>query len=76
MFIVEPSSPRTELSLAAILFGKEAGWSAGCIILSRKMEQLRKGYQARIREDVLSETTAGNNKIKMYQEYFQVSKMV
>ena len=72
MFIVEPSSPRTELSLAAILFGKEAG----CIILSRKMEQLRKGYQARIREDVLSETTAGNNKIKMYQEYFQVSKMV
>ncbi|XP_015751018.1 PREDICTED: uncharacterized protein LOC107330995 isoform X1 [Acropora digitifera] len=36
------------------------------------MESLRKGYQTRIREDMMS--AAGESKIKLYQEYFQVKK--
>ena len=39
------------------------------------MEDLRKSYQAKIREDMLSESAAGENRIRMYQEYFQVSEM-
>ncbi|XP_068715521.1 uncharacterized protein [Montipora capricornis] len=35
------------------------------------MEGLRKSYQAKIREDMLSESAAGENRIRMYQEYFQ-----
>lgn len=37
------------------------------------MDDLRKGYQAKIREDLISESAAGENKVKFYQEYFQVS---
>ncbi|XP_029187930.1 uncharacterized protein [Acropora muricata] len=33
------------------------------------MESLRKGYQTRIREDMMS--AAGESRIKLYQEYFQ-----
>ena len=37
------------------------------------MESLRKGYQTRIREEMMS--AAGDSRIKLYQEYFQVSKI-
>ena len=41
---------------------------------SLKMENLRKDYRARVREDLLTEAASDTNKIRFFQEQFQVSK--
>ena len=54
---------------AAILFSiQPAGFQ------SLKMENLRKDYRARVREDLLIEAASDTNKVKFFQEQFQVSQ--
>ena len=56
-------------NIAAILFSiQPAGF------LSLKMENLRKDYRARVREDLLTEAASDTNKVKFFQEQFQVSQ--
>ena len=56
-------------NIAAILFSiQPAGFQ------SLKMENLRKDYRARIREDLLTEAASDTNKVKFFQEQFQVSQ--
>ena len=38
------------------------------------MENLRKDYRARVREDLLTEAASDTNKVKFFQEQFQVSQ--
>ena len=56
-------------NIAAILFSiQTAGFQ------SLKMENLRKDYRARVREDLLTEAASDTNKVKFFQEQFQVSQ--
>ena len=56
-------------NIAAILFSiQPAGFQ------SLKMENLRKDYRARVREDLLTEAASDTNKVKFFQEQFQVSQ--
>lgn len=38
------------------------------------MENLREDYRARVREDLLTEAASDTNKVKFFQEQFQVSQ--
>ena len=56
-------------NITAILFSiQPAGFK------SLEMENLRKDYRARVREDLLTEAALDTNKIRFFQEQFQVSK--
>ena len=56
-------------NIATILFSiQPAGFQ------SLKMENLRKDYRARVREDLLTEAASDTNKVKFFQEQFQVSQ--
>ena len=36
------------------------------------MDEARKGYQQRIHQDLLTDAITGQNRIKLYQQHFQV----
>ena len=56
-------------NIAAILFSIQPA-----VFQSLKMENLRKDYRARVREDLLTEAASDTNKVKFFQEQFQVSQ--
>ena len=56
--------------LAAILFRHRQG---NILSSTKEMENVRKGYETRIQQDLLTDAITGKNRIKLYQQHFQVS---
>ena len=44
-----------------------------CIPIEGKMDKVKKGYETRIQQDLLTDAILGKNRIKLYQQHFQVS---
>ena len=39
---------------------------------SKEMDNVKKGYETRIQQDLLTDAILGKNRIKLYQQHFQV----
>ena len=67
---------RTEVSQTAILFYRTGGTyihSRAVTSQSKEMDKVKKGYETRIQQDLLTDAILGKNRIKLYQQHFQVS---
>lgn len=43
---------------------------------SKEMDKVKKGYETRIQQDLLTDAILGKNRIKLYQQHFQVSTVL